>query len=86
MSGPPRSIIIGWKRSWKLSSSAPSFCRRENSGQKNGVQQIKLRRKNIPGRKNNPNKGIDLRKDMLRDNILTMIWMWLWMFEKDYKT
>lgn len=30
MNGQPSSVIIGWKRSWKLSSSSPSFYRREN--------------------------------------------------------
>lgn len=58
MSGQPRSIIIGWKRSWMLSSPAPLFYKRENSGQKNGAQQLKLRGKNIPGRKNNLNKNM----------------------------
>lgn len=48
---------------------------------------MKLRGKNIPGRKNknNFNKGTNLRKDMLRDNILTTIRMWLWMLELTVK-
>ena len=62
VSGQPSSIIIRWKKLWKLSGPTPPFYRRRNSDSENGIQQVKLREKSISGMKNSLNKVSDLRK------------------------